>query len=115
MLCSQPSCFVDVTHPMFVASTNPYMVSSRPLTPGFLEAKSNTSLFMYKRDSGTAYLLLYDCLDGLICYIASSASHCFTGFLPNEESWSVTSFIRYCCYTLSVLDDAHSASMLSTS
>ncbi|WVZ70967.1 hypothetical protein U9M48_019596 [Paspalum notatum var. saurae] len=63
---------------MLVVSTNPYMVSSKLLMLGivvllltyrlgFLEAKSDTSLFIYKRDSGTAYLLLY--VDDIALYV----------------------------------------------
>jgi len=70
--CMQPSCFEDPTHPDFVCLLNKslYGLKQAPrawysrfathlLSLGFLEAKSDTSLFVYWRGSDTAYLLLY--------------------------------------------------------
>jgi len=70
--CVQPSGFEDPTHPDFVCQLNKslYGLKQAPrawysrfatflLSLGFVEAKSNTSLFIYKRGSDIAYLLLY--------------------------------------------------------
>ncbi|WVZ50965.1 hypothetical protein U9M48_002163 [Paspalum notatum var. saurae] len=80
-----PTGFVDAAHPNH--------------TTGFCEAMSDTSLFIYGRDSGTAYLLLY--VDDIVP-TASSAS--LLRFLPNEGSWSVATLLGHCCYTLFVRD-----------
>ena len=72
VFCSQPTGFVDVAHPDHICRLNKslYGLKQAPRawyscfaahlqTLGFLEAKSDTSLFIYRRNSGTAYLLLY--------------------------------------------------------
>jgi len=69
---AQPSRFVDSSHPDFVCRLNKslYGLKQAPhawhtgftthlLSLGFVEAKSDTSLFTYHRGSDTAYLLLY--------------------------------------------------------
>lgn len=70
--CSQPSRFADHTDPDFVCKLNKSLYGLKKashvwysrfaaylLTLGFLEAKSDASLFIYKRGSDTMYLLLY--------------------------------------------------------
>ena len=70
--CSQPAGFVDSSRPDMVCRLNKslYGLKQAPrawysrfatflLTLGFTEAKSDTSLFIYRRRDETAYLLLY--------------------------------------------------------
>jgi hypothetical protein len=70
--CVQPTGFVDPSHPDFVCRLNKslYGLKQAPrawhtrfathlVSLGFVEAKSDTSLFTYHRGSDTAYLLLY--------------------------------------------------------
>jgi hypothetical protein len=70
--CQQPSGFEDPAHPDFVCllKKSLYGLKQAPrawysrmasflLSIGFVEAKSDTSLFVYQRGSDTAYLLLY--------------------------------------------------------
>jgi hypothetical protein len=70
--CSQPTGFVDSSHPDFVCRINKslYGLKQAPRawysrfatflqTLGFTEAKSDTSLFIYHYGGETAYLLLY--------------------------------------------------------
>jgi len=70
--CSQPAGFVDSSRPDMVCRLNKslYGLKQAPrawysrfatflLTLGFTEAKSDTSLFIYRRGAETAYLLLY--------------------------------------------------------
>jgi len=70
--CVQPSGFEDSTHPEFVCRLNKslYGLKQAPhawysrfathlLSLGFVEAKSDTSLFVHQHSSDTAYLLLY--------------------------------------------------------
>jgi hypothetical protein len=70
--CSQPAGFVDSRRPDMVCRLNKslYGLKQAPrawysrfatflLTLGFTEAKSNTSLFVYRRGDETSYLLLY--------------------------------------------------------
>lgn len=70
--CMQPSGFEDPAHPDFVCQLNKslYGLKQAPRTwyslfaahlisLGFVEAKSDTSLFVCRRSSDTAYLLLY--------------------------------------------------------
>ena len=70
--CVQPSGFEDPTHPDFVCQLNKslYGLKQAPrawysrfatflLSLGFVEAKSDTSLFIYRHGSDIAYLLLY--------------------------------------------------------
>jgi len=70
--CSQPSGFEDSAHPDFVCRLNKsfYGLKQDPrawysrfaaflVSLGFVESKSDTSLFVLRRQSDTAYLLLY--------------------------------------------------------
>jgi hypothetical protein len=70
--CSQPAGFVDSSHPNMVCWLNRslYSLKQAPrawnhrfaaflVTLGFVEAKSDTSLFIYHHGADTAYLLLY--------------------------------------------------------
>jgi hypothetical protein len=70
--CSQPIGFVDPAHPQLVCRLNKslyglkqvsrvwyHYFASYLVSLGFMEAKSDTSLFIYRRDADTAYLLLY--------------------------------------------------------
>jgi hypothetical protein len=72
MYCQQPSGFEDSTHPDFVCllKKSLYGLKQAPrawysqmasylLSIGFVEAKSDTSLFIYRRGSDITYLLLY--------------------------------------------------------
>ncbi|WVZ71194.1 hypothetical protein U9M48_019809, partial [Paspalum notatum var. saurae] len=71
--CSQPAGFVDPTRPDMVCRLNKslYGLKQAPrawysrfatflVTLGFTEAKSDTSLFIYRHGDEMAYLLLYD-------------------------------------------------------
>ena len=81
--CIHPSSFEDPTHPDFVCRLNKslYGLKQAPrawysrfathlLSLGFVEAKSDTSLFVYWRGSDTAYLLLY--VDDIVLTASSS-------------------------------------------
>ena len=70
--CSQPAGFVDSSRPDMVCRLNKslYGLKQAPrawyswfatflLTLVFIEAKSDTTLFIYRRGDETAYLLLY--------------------------------------------------------
>lgn len=60
--CTQPPGFIDPAHPDMVYRLNKSLYSrfaSFLLSIGFVEAKSDTSLFVYRRGADTAYLLLY--------------------------------------------------------
>jgi hypothetical protein len=70
--CSQPAGFVDPAHPQLVCRLNKslYRLKQAPqawyycffsylVSLGFVEAKSDTSLFVYRRGVDTSYLLLY--------------------------------------------------------
>jgi hypothetical protein len=70
--CSQPTGFVDSSCPDMVYRLNKSLYGLKqaprawysrfatfPLTLGFVEAKSDTSLFIYHHADGVAYLLLY--------------------------------------------------------
>ena len=70
--CSQPTGFVDSAHPSHVCKLNKSLYglkqaprawysrfASHLLALGFVEAKSDTSLFIYRRGTDTVYLLLY--------------------------------------------------------
>jgi hypothetical protein len=70
--CSQPASFVDLAHPQLVCRLNKsfYGLKQAPrawyhcftsyfVSLGFVEAKSDTSLFVYRHGADTAYLLLY--------------------------------------------------------
>jgi hypothetical protein len=66
--CSQSAGFEDSTYPDFVCRLNYSLVprawyscfASYLLKLGFVEAKSDTSLFIYHQDSDTVYLLYMD-------------------------------------------------------
>jgi hypothetical protein len=70
--CSQPTGFVDAAHPDLVCRLNRSLYglkqalrawysrfASYLASIGFVEAKSDTSLFIYRRGEDTVYLLLY--------------------------------------------------------
>ena len=68
--CSQPAGFIDSSRPDLVCWLNKSRLKQAPrawysrfvaflVTLGFVEAKSDTSLFMYHHGAQTAYLLLY--------------------------------------------------------
>jgi hypothetical protein len=70
--CSQPAGFVDPTHHQLVCRLNKslYGLKQAPqawyhcfasylVSLGFVEAKSDTSLFVYRRGADTAYQVLY--------------------------------------------------------
>ena len=72
LYCSQPAGFVDSSRPDMVCRLNKSLYGLKQarlawysrfatflLTLGFTEAKSDTSLFIYRRGDETAYLLLY--------------------------------------------------------
>jgi hypothetical protein len=69
--CSQPVGFVDPAHPQLVCRLNKslyglkqasrawyHCFTSYLVSLGFVEAKSDTSLFVYRRGADTTYLLL---------------------------------------------------------
>jgi len=81
--CQQLSGFEDPAHPDFVCllKKSLYGLKQAPrawysrmasylLSIGFVEAKSDTSLFIYQRGSDTAYLLLY--VDDIVLTASSS-------------------------------------------
>nr|CAB3464295.1 unnamed protein product [Digitaria exilis] len=82
--CAQPSGFEDPAHPDYVCRLNKslYGLKQAPrawysrfaaflLSLGFVEAKSDTSLFVYRRGSDLIYLLLY--VDDIVLTASSSA------------------------------------------
>jgi hypothetical protein len=82
--CVQPSGFEDPAHPDFVCQLNKslYGLKQAPrawfsrfatylLSLGFVEAKSDMSLFVFQRGSDTAYLLLY--VDDIVLTASSPA------------------------------------------
>jgi hypothetical protein len=84
--CAQPSGFVDSSKPDYVCRLNKSLYglkqaprawysrfSSFIRSIGFLEAKSDTSLFILQRGSDMAYLLLY--VDDIILTASSEALH----------------------------------------
>jgi hypothetical protein len=81
--CSQPTGFVDPTQPDRVCRLNKslYGLKQAPrawysrfttylLSLGFVEAKSDTSLFVFRRGADTVYLLLY--VDGIVLTTSST-------------------------------------------
>jgi hypothetical protein len=81
--CSQPTGFVDPAHPDLVCRLKKslYGLKQAPrawysrfasflLSLGFTEAKSDTSLFVFRRGSDTVYLLLY--VDDIILTASST-------------------------------------------
>ena len=110
--CSQPAGFVDSSRPDMVCRLNKslYGLKQAPqtwysrfttflLTLGFTEAKSDTSLFIYRRGDETAYLLLYvddivltaSCQQLLQCHLLSAAGVCY------ERSWSAPPLLGCHC------------------
>jgi len=82
--CAQPDGFEDSAHPDFVCRLNRslYGLKQAPrtwysrfatylLSLGFIEAKSDTSLFVYHRGPDTIYLLLY--VDDIVLTASSPA------------------------------------------
>jgi len=82
--CSQPTGFVDTALPSHVCKLNKslYGLKQAPrawysrfathlLALGFTEAKSDTSLFIYRRGTDTVYLLLY--VDDIVLTASSPA------------------------------------------
>jgi phage pi2 protein 07 len=80
--CFQPAGFIDPMHPQLVCrlSKSLYGLKQAPrawyhcfasylVSLGFMEAKSNTSLFIYRCGADTAYLLLY--VDNIILTFSS--------------------------------------------
>jgi hypothetical protein len=72
VICAQPTGFEDSTHPDYVCRLNRsiYGLKQAPrawysrfashlLQLGFIEAKTDTSLFLYHKGAYMAYLLLY--------------------------------------------------------
>jgi hypothetical protein len=81
--CSQHAGFVDPAHPQLVCKLNKSLYSMKQapwawyhcftsylVSLGFVEAKSDTSMFVYHCGADTAYLLLY--VDDIILIAASS-------------------------------------------
>jgi hypothetical protein len=94
--CSQPTSFVDPAHPDMVCKLNKFLYGLKKapcawysrfatymLSHGFVEAKSNTSMFIFQRSSDTMYLLLY--VDDIML-IASSSAPCTGSSLPFSMS-----------------------------
>jgi hypothetical protein len=80
--CSQPAGFVDTAHPQLVCRLNKYLYNLKQaprewyhcfasylISLGFVEAKSDTSLFVYRRGADTSYLLLY--IDNIVLTASS--------------------------------------------
>jgi hypothetical protein len=81
--CSQPTGFVDLAHPNLICLLHKslYGLKRAPrtwysqfasylLSTGFIEAKSDTSLFLFHWGSETVYLLLY--VDGIVLTASST-------------------------------------------
>jgi hypothetical protein len=90
--CSQPAGFVDSSCPAMVCQLKKYLYGLKQaprawyshfatflLTLGFVEAKSDTSLFIYHYADGVAYLLLY--VDDIVLTASS----------PQLLQWIITS------------------------
>jgi hypothetical protein len=82
--CSQPTGFVDATNPDLVCRLNRslYGLKQAPrawysrfatymASIGFVEAKSDTSLFIYRRGEDIVYLLLY--VDDIVLTTSTTA------------------------------------------
>ncbi|WVZ67726.1 hypothetical protein U9M48_016769 [Paspalum notatum var. saurae] len=82
--CVQPSGFEDSAHPNYVCRLNKslYGLKQAPrawysrfaaylISIGFVETKSNTSLFVYRRGSDMAYLLVY--VDDIVLTASSTS------------------------------------------
>jgi hypothetical protein len=83
VICCQPTGFADPAHPdlVYCLHKSLYRLKQAPrawysrfatylTTLGFIEAKSDTSLFIFRRDSDTVYLLLY--VDDIILTVSST-------------------------------------------
>jgi hypothetical protein len=83
VFCSQPTVFADPPHPNLVCRLHKslYGLKQMPrawynwfttylLSLGFVEAKADTSLFIFRRGANTAYLLL--CVDDVILTASST-------------------------------------------
>jgi hypothetical protein len=133
--CMQPSGFVDSTCPDYVCRLNKslYGLKQAPRawhhrfasylhSLGFVEAKSNASLFIYTRGSDTLYLLLYvddivltASIDGLLHRVISTLQrefsmtdlgqlHHFLGILVSPKEGGL--FLSQHQYMLDILDHA---------
>jgi hypothetical protein len=89
VFCCQPTGFADHAHPDLVCCLHKslYGIKQAPrawysrfasylTTPGFIEAKSDTSLFIFCCGSDTVYLLLY--VDDIILTASSTELLCRT-------------------------------------
>jgi hypothetical protein len=94
--CCQPTGFVDPAHPDLVCHLRKslYGLKQAPrawysrfasylTTLGFIEAKSDTSLFIFRRGSDMVYLLLY--VDDIILTASSTELPCRTIFALQRE------------------------------
>jgi hypothetical protein len=83
VFCCQLTGFVDPAHPDLVCRLHKFLYGLKQspwawysqfanylTTLGFIEAKSDTSLFIFRRDSATVYLLLY--VDDIILVASST-------------------------------------------
>jgi hypothetical protein len=83
VFCYQPMGFVDPAQPDLVCRLHKSLYGLKQAPPawyswfatylttlGFIEAKSDTSLFIFRRGSGTIYLLLY--VDNIILTASST-------------------------------------------
>jgi hypothetical protein len=95
IFCCQPTGFGDPAHPDLVQLRKSlYGLKQAPrawysqfaiylTTLGFIEAKSDTSLFIFRRSSDTVYLLLY--VDDIIMTASSTELLCHTIFALQQE------------------------------
>jgi hypothetical protein len=84
--CCQPTGFVDSALPNHVCRLNKSLYSrfaSNLLSLGFVEAKFDTSLFIYHRGSNTIYLLLY--VDDIVLTASSTDLLCWTITTLHQE------------------------------
>jgi hypothetical protein len=133
--CSQPTGFADPAHSDLVCRLKKslYGLKQAPrawysrfasflLSQGFVEAKSDTSLFVFRRDSDTVYLLLY--VDDIILTASSTELlrrtisalqqefamkdlgplHHFLGITVERHPDRL--FLHQCTYTLNILKRA---------
>jgi hypothetical protein len=72
VFCSQPTSFADPAHPGLVCRLRKslYGLKQAPWAWYIIEAKSDTSLFIFRRGSDTVYLLLY--VDDIILTASST-------------------------------------------
>jgi hypothetical protein len=96
VFCYQPTGFANPAHPDLVCRLRKslYGLNQAPrawysrfatylTTLGFIEAKSDTSLFIFRRSSDTEYLLLY--VDDIILTASSTELLCRTIFTLQQE------------------------------